>query len=211
MARIHDISMLISPDMPAYPGDAPVEIKPVKSMSRGAEYNTSLYCFGSHAGTHLDAQCHFIPGGQTVDEIDPSRLVGEALVVDLTEVDGTIEPADLQRHPEIRSYSRLIFKTKNTQYVEGKDFHKNFIAVSGDAATYLIDLGVKLVGVDYLSVEPFGSESHSTHRQLLANGVVPVEGLDLSGIDPGPYTLVVLPLKVRGGDGSPARAILIED
>jgi arylformamidase len=211
MAKIYDISMLITPDMPMYPGDAPVEIEPVQSMSRGAEYNTSLYCFGSHIGTHLDAQRHFIPGGKAIDEIDLSCLVGKVLVVDLTEVDGVIGAEDLQRHPEIRSYSRLIFKTKSSQYIKDKDFHKDFIAVSGDAATYLIDLGVKLVGVDYLSVEPFGSESHSTHRQLLENGVVPLEGLDLSEVTPGQYTLIALPLKVKGGDGAPARAILIAD
>ncbi|MCL5257051.1 MAG: cyclase family protein [Chloroflexi bacterium] len=212
MPKAFDISMEIAEDMPVYPGDPGVEIRRVLSIDEGDPANVSLYCFGSHTGTHVDAPRHFINNGKSVDQLDLSLLVGEALVVDMTAAEREITRKDLEAHPEIKGQQKVLFKTKNS--AEGRDlcvgFDKNYIAVGPEAARYLVEIGVQTVGIDYLSVEPFEQPGHVTHLTLLGNGIVPIEGLDLTGIEPGAYLMACLPLKVHGGNGAPARTILIE-
>ncbi len=212
MPRAFDVSMEIAEDTPVYPGDPGVEIKPILSIDKGDPANVSLYSFGSHTGTHVDAPRHFVNSGKSVDELDLGLLVGEALVVDMSATAKEITRRDLEAHPEIRGQQKVLFKTKNSTEERNlcAEFVEDYVALGPDAARYLVEIGVQTVGIDYLSVEPFQQEGHMTHRTLLENGLVPIEGLELAGIEPGLYLMACLPLKVHGGDGAPARTILIE-
>ncbi|MBI5300941.1 MAG: cyclase family protein [Chloroflexi bacterium] len=209
--KIYDISIPMTPTMPTYPGDPTVSIEPVLRIAHGDNANVSRLTFGNHTGTHVDPPVHFIPGGKTVDQLDLNTLVGSARVVDLTRVKKIITAADLERARIPRRVTRVLFKTRNSAMWRRAGFQKDFIALAPDAAVWLVARGVKLVGIDYLSVEAFGVPEPATHRTLLGAGVIAVEGLNLSGITAGTYKLVCLPINVQGGDGSPARAILIEE
>jgi arylformamidase len=163
-----------------------------------------------HSGTHVDAPAHFIPGGAGVEALDLNVLVGPALVVEAKEAD--MLSADVLKELPIPAHTeRVLFRTRNSdRWARGeREFSKDFVAITGDGARWLVAHGVRLVGVDYLSVGSF-SEVDRTHRTLLNAGVIPVEGLNLSGIEPGVYQLVCLPLRIMGADGAPARAILID-
>jgi arylformamidase len=207
--KIYDISVPISPKMPTYPGDPPVEIKPIKRIGKGSRSNVSRVAFGDHTGTHFDPPLHFIPGGKTIDQLDLNVLYGPARVVDFTRVAREITARDLERARIPNRVTRLLFKTRSSMLWERAGFQQDYIGIAWDAAEWLVARGVKLVGVDYLSVETYGAAEPRTHRTLLGAGVVIVEGLDLRGIKPGKYTFVGLPLKIKDGDGAPGRAILI--
>jgi arylformamidase len=207
--KIYDISIPISPTMPTYPGDPPVVIEPIKQIGKGSPSNVSRVSFGGHTGTHFDPPLHFIPGGKPIDQLDLSVLYGAARVVDLTRVDREITVRDLERARVPKRATRLLFKTRSSTLWERAGFQKEYVGIAWDAAQWLVDRGVKLVGVDYLSVETFGASEPRTHRTLLGAGVVVVEGLNLRDIKPGKYTFIGLPLKIQDGDGAPGRAILI--
>lgn len=208
--KIHDISILISPTMPTYPGDPGVGIEPVLQIARGDAANVSRLSMGHHTGTHLDPPVHFVPGGKTVDQLDLNVLYGPARVVDMTRVDSAITAQDLERAKLPKRAVRLLFKTRNSLLWDRVGFQKDFVALAWDAAQWLVARGIQLVGIDYLSVEMFGASEPRTHRILLAAGLIVVEGLNLKEIAPGNYTLACLPLRIKDGDGGPARAILIE-
>jgi arylformamidase len=209
--KIHDISIPISAHMPTYPGDPKVSITPVLQISQGDHANVSQLCMGDHTGTHLDPPVHFIPGGKTVDALDLDLLYGPARVVDLTHVAGAITPQDLEAAKLPREAARLLFKTRNSLLWERQGgFAQDYVGVSWDAAQWLVDHAVRLVGIDYLSIESFQAAQPNTHRTLLGAGVIVVEGLNLKDIAPGDYTLACLPLKIENGDGGPVRAVLIE-
>ncbi|MDE3088564.1 MAG: cyclase family protein [Chloroflexota bacterium] len=209
--KIHDISIPISSTMPTYPGDPAVTIEPVLQITRGDAANVSRLSFGDHSGTHLDPPVHFIPGGKTVDQIDLTVLYGPARVVDMTGVEKAITARDLARVKLPKRAVRILFKTRNSGLWDRPGFQKDFVALAWDAAQWLVDHGVILVGIDYLSAELFDASEPKTHRILLGAGIVIVEGLNLTAITPGNYTLACLPLKIKNGDGGPARAILIEE
>ena len=196
--------------MPTYPGDPIVSIEPVLRIAQGDAANVSRLEFGNHTGTHVDPPAHFISGGKTVDQLDLNVLYGAARVVDMTHVETVITARDLERARIPKRATRLLFKTRNSTRWDRVEFQKDFIAFAPDAARWLVTHGVKLVGIDYLSVEPFDAPTPKTHRILLGADVVVIEGLNLREITPGNYTLACLPLKVKDGDGAPARAILIE-
>lgn len=208
--RIHDISIPISPDMPTYPGDPTVSITPVLQIANGDSANVSQLCMGDHTGTHLDPPVHFVPGGKTVDQLDLDVLYGPAIVADLTRVSGVITPQDLEAAKLPRGVERVLLKTRNSRLWTRTGFDQDYVGVSADAAKWLIDRGILLVGIDYLSIEPFGAVQPDTHHILLRAGVIIVEGLNLKDVAPGAYTLACLPLKIAKGDGGPCRAILIE-
>jgi len=208
--KIHDISIPITPTMPTYPGDPPVSIEPILQIAKGDAANVSRWSFGNHTGTHVDPPVHFFPSGATIDELDLNVLYGAARVIDLTRVETLITARDLERARMPRRATRLLIKTRNSRLWDRPGFQKNFIALAPDAARWLVARKVKLVGIDYLSVEPYDAPAPETHRILLGAGVIVVEGLNLRAIKPGEYTLACLPLYVQNGDGSPARAILIE-
>jgi arylformamidase len=207
--HIYDISLTISPDSVHWPGDPDVILERVGKMEEGAESNVTRIEMSAHTGTHVDAPFHFIPGRETIDHLPLKTLTGRAYVLHLPEVD-EITAAVLERSEIPPRTRRLLFKTKNSDYWSKKKagFQKDYVGISADGANFLVERGVKLVGVDYLSVAPF-TATGPTHEILLKAGTVVVEGLDLSSVSQGRYTLYCLPLKLGGADGAPARAILI--
>lgn len=208
MGKIIDISVPIYSGMPFYPGDPGADVRPSRLISEGAVANLSELRLGSHTGTHVDAPHHFEDGGETVDNLPLDVLVGPAKVVDLTGIGSSISRGHLES-AEIEGVKRLLLKTRNSALWSSREFNEEYVSISEDAAEYLVELGVALVGMDYLSVERFKSETFGVHHALLGAGMVLLEGIDLGSVAAGDYELVCLPLKIRGGDGAPARAILI--
>lgn len=205
---IHDISLPISESLVTWPGQAPVSLTQISHLERGDRATVSHLEISVHAGTHVDAPAHFIRGGAGVETLELDILAGPALVVHVPEVEALTE-AVISALPIPPGVERVLFRTRNSEYwVRGeREFKTDFVAVTDDAAHWLIEHGVRLVGVDYLSVAPFAALV-PTHQTLLGAGVVVVEGLNLSQIAPGMYEFVCLPLKIVGSDGAPARAIL---
>jgi arylformamidase len=198
---IIDISRPIGPDTPVWPGDPPVLIEPVASLEAGDLAAVSRLVLGTHTGTHVDPPAHFIAGGVTVDALPLDVLVGPAVVADLRGAP-SIEAAALEALALPAGTTRVLLKTASGVVDRG--------ALTAGGAQWLVEHGVTLVGVDTLSIEP-ATDEYPVHRILLGAGVVIVEGLDLTKADPGRYKLVCLPLRVTGGDGAPARAVLLRE
>jgi arylformamidase len=211
--RIYDITVPLSAKTPTYPGDPKTEISDWSSLAKGDAANVSLLHFGSHSGTHVDAPAHFIPGAGRVESLPLDVLIGPAQVVELpvdrASVDEEFVTATVR--PESR---RVLFKTRNSAFwsSQGNRFQEQYTYVDLAAARKLIAMGVRLVGIDYLSVEKFQQHDHETHHALLSQGVIILEGLNLTDITPGIYELICLPLKIAegAGDGAPARVVLRE-
>ncbi len=206
---IYDITVPISDKTPVYEGDPAVDIKLKLSMKNGDAANVSQICMGVHTGTHVDAPNHFIPGTKKIVDLDLSVLIGECRVVDVGADVMAIGPEHVEG---LAGAERVLFKTRNSSFWNdfGQGFRKDFTYIEPAAARILVKNGVKLVGIDYLSVEAFDAESPETHITLLEKEVVILEGLDLSQVPSGEYELICLPLKIDGGsgDGSPARTVL---
>jgi len=207
--QTYDISLSISPDLPTWPGDPPIVLERVDKIEEGANNNVSRLDMSVHTGTHVDAPFHFLPDGKTVEQLKLNQLTGRVYVLNLPDAD-LITEAVLEKAQIPPRTRRVLFKTRNSEYWarQERSFQTEFVALSPDGAHYLVQRGVKLVGVDYLSVAPY-KQSKLTHEILLKAGVVVVEGLDLSEVSQGRYTLFCLPLKLVGSDGAPARAILV--
>ena len=209
--RIYDVSVPVSAALPAYPGDPGIEIRKWAAIADGDAANVSLLHFGAHTGTHVDAPSHFIEGASKVEAMPLDALVGTARVI-LMPDDVEAITADHLSAQSIEGATRIIFKTRNSAFWSDTagGFRQDFTYITPDAARALVQSGVRLVGIDYLSVEKFKSERHETHLILLSSGVVIVEGLDLREVAAGDYELICLPLKIAdgAGDGAPARAIL---
>ncbi len=207
--KIYDVTFPISDATPIYEGDPKAEIKTAHSMADGAPANVSQICCGVHTGTHVDAPNHFIEGAKKVHELDLEKLIGVARVVELDESIMAIEARHVKN---LELVKRVLFKTRNSQFWNDSGFHKDFTYITPEAAQNLVEKNIKLVGIDYLSVEKFGSTDFATHITLLENEVVIIEGLDLREVPAGDYELICLPLKYIGGagDGAPARTILRE-
>ena len=204
--KIIDISVPIRPGMVVYESDPDVRLERARSIADGAIANNSRLDFGVHSGTHVDAPVHFIDGAAGAEELPLDALIGDAFVVDATGVEGVLDEAAMAGLEFPESAERLIFKTRNSRLWELDDFSHDFVSLTGTGARYLLGRAVRLVGIDYLSI---GDEQ--AHVELLRAGVVPLEGLDLRSVEPGPYRLVSLPLRLVGSDGAPARAVLIRD
>jgi arylformamidase len=207
--RVHDVSRSLRHGGTVYPGDPEIMVRAHTSIDRGDPANVSALGLGSHSGTHVDAPSHFVPGGDPVDRIPLERLIGPAAVLELPAEVRTVGAADLARQ-DLRGQRRVLLRTRNSVAGAGVGFTPDYCALSPDAAEYLLDQGVELVGIDALSVEPFASTDFTVHHLLLRRGVVIVEGLDLSSITAGVYQFVCMPLRLEGLDGAPARAVLIE-
>jgi len=207
--KIYDISVDLKESMPVWPDNPEFKLEFQQSMAEGDEANLSLISMGSHTGTHVDAPSHFVQGAPTVDTMPLDILIGEATVFEL-DVKHNISATDLERL-DLDDVKRALFKTRNSDLWQQEGFTPDFVFFDLSAAEFLIERGVKLVGIDYLSVGEFkGEEGVDVHRILLKNGVVVVEGLNLSGIHPGNYEIICLPLKLIGAEGSPARVVLRE-
>ena len=208
--RIYDITLTISPQMPVWPGDPGVALHRVSQIEKGDDFNVTRLEMGVHTGTHIDAPYHVLKGDTlTVEELPLKTLTGRAYVLNLPDVD--LITAEILKDAEVPPRTRrLLFRTRNSDEWNARvtEFRSDFVAVSADGAQYLVDRGVKLVGVDYLSVAPYDNVL-PTHQILLEAGVIVVEGLDLSQVTQGRYTLHCLPLKLAATDGAPARAILV--
>ena len=208
MSRIYDISVPIRSGGIVYPGNPEIDITLQQAVAKGAGANVSAIRFGSHTGTHADASRHFFDDGQPVDQIPLDRLIGPALLVRFPDDVRAIGAAELKAH-DLRGRTRILLRTRNSALLSQKQFVPDYTYLAPDGAEYLVDKGVELVGIDYLSIEQFHSGHHRTHRTLLAKSVVILEGLDLSAPPPGEYQLICLPLRIEGCDGAPARAVLI--
>jgi arylformamidase len=206
---IHDISLPIVNAGLIYPGNPPIQIAVASAMSAGASSNSSRISFGSHTATHVDAQHHMIDGGWTVERMRLDVLIGPALLVRLPDDVMSITAAHLAS-VDLTGVERILFATRNSGFNSQVDFHKDYTYVAPDAAELLVAKGVKLVGVDYLSIEQFKSGHHKTHKTLLGADVIIIEGLSFGAVPAGRYELICLPLLLPGLDGAPARAVLRE-
>jgi len=205
--RVIDISVPNARGMHVYPGDPVLRVESVRRIAQGDPCNLSLLTLGSHTGTHVDAPYHFLADGPRLGDVGLDRMIGEALVADLRGR-AAIDAAALEdvalRHGDI-----LLCRTDNSGRWEAPEFQRDFTYLTEDAADLLVARGVRAVGMDYLSIERFGSEGFPVHHRLLGAGVFVIEGLDLRAVEPGRYTLVCLPLKFPELDGAPARAVLL--
>jgi arylformamidase len=206
--KIYDVTVPISEDTPVYEGDPNVQIEIASAMTRGDAANVSQICCGVHTATHVDAPVHFIEGTRRVHELDLEKLIGACRVV---EIGKSISAIEAEHVENLAGVERVLFKTRNSDFWSDftQGFRKDFTYIAPGAARALVDFGIKLVGIDYLSVEKFGAETFDTHITLLEKEVVIIEGLDLREVPAGDYEIICLPLKIGGiGDGAPARTIL---
>lgn len=206
---VHDISVPLRADMPTYAGEPGPRLEFTKQLSKGDSSTLSALSLGSHTGTHVDAPSHFLDGAPSVESMSPEALVGPAYVAE-HRGRGHITAADLEAMGIPPDCQRLLFKTANGRFWDDPEFHTDFIALAADGGRALAERGMRLVGIDYLSIEKFKASPHEVHETLLASGVVILEGLDLRRVEAGSYYLVCAPLKVVGAEGAPARAFLID-
>jgi arylformamidase len=194
---------------PVYEGDAPLKFDFLKDMRKGDALTLSAYSLGAHSGTHIDAPMHFVRDGASIDRVSLEPLIGPARVIDIPDSVQAITAAELDRH-RWKGSPRVVFRTRSSLrgWMHSSTFHRDFAYVAPDAARLLADAGVQLVGIDYISAEQFGAPAPMTHRILLGRGIPIVEGLALEGVRAGDYDLIVLPMKVGGHEGAPARAVL---
>jgi arylformamidase len=203
---IYDISLTLEPEMPIYPGDAPYALEPMLRIAEGAVCNLSRLVMGTHTGTHIDAPWHFHEQGKRVEQIPLERLIGQAWVADVRGHPAIT--AEVLQRARIPLVTRLLLKTDNSTLWQQRKFQKKFVYLTADAADWLIQHMISVVGVDYLSIEQFGAPEPVVHRKLCGAGIVIIEGLNLSAVSEGEYELLCMPLKIRDGDGAPARVAL---
>jgi arylformamidase len=190
-----------------WPGDPPFHIERAEDQDKGDTATVSRMTLGVHTGTHMDAPLHFIPNARSIDTMPLDATVGPARVIPIRDTQ-SIKREELKAHA-IGAGDRILFKTSNSSQAWNSDaFAENFVYISQDAARYLVDCGVRMVGVDYLSVGGYRQDGPETHHALLGAGIWIIEGLNLSAVEPGIYDMVCLPLRLMGAEGSPARAIL---
>ena len=197
-----DVSVPIYDGMVHWPDNPPIHIHAIMDLERGDIATVSALKMGTHTGTHIDGPNHFLPGASGADAVSLQNLIGPARVIEIEDTTAVTQ-AELRRH-NVAPSARLLFKTLNSQTCwNSSEFVSNFVSVAEDAARHLAELKTLAVGIDYLSIG-----SPEVHRTLLGAGVAIIEGLNLSEVNPGEYEFVCLPLRIRGGDGAPARAVL---
>jgi arylformamidase len=204
--EIFDVSVPIRTRMPIWPGEAGVALRTVKSIAGGDPANVSAVDLGAHTGTHTDAPRHFLEDGATAEALALEPMIGDARVVDATAVRKTVDADAVAALDLPAGTERVLLKTRNEALWDRDEFSDDFVALDESGGRALVDLGVRLIGIDYLSIGDPGA-----HRALLGAGVAVLEGLVLGAVEPGPYRLVALPLKLVGSDGAPTRAVLIRD
>lgn len=207
---IYDISVPLRSGGVVYPGNPAISITAQQAISQGAGANVSRIDMGSHSGTHVDAPKHFFDDGAGADTLPLDVLMGPARLIAVDDAVKSVGETELRAH-DLRGVTRVLIRTRNSAWLASgsTEFHPDYTFLSPEGAAYLVALGVKLVGVDYLSVEQFHSGHHRTHRTLLGAKVVIIEGLMLTEPPPGDYELRCLPLRLTGLDGAPARAVLV--
>jgi arylformamidase len=211
--RIYDVSAPLRNGMPVWPGDPPFARTLRKSIDRGDDDTVSEITMSAHAGTHVDAPSHFLRGGGDVGSLPLEVLVGPAVVVGFEDHVETIGATDLERAGLPDGVVRVLAKTSNSGWSSaGTAFREDYVAFDPSAAEWCVSHGVRLLGIDYLSIDPFGDgrEGHPVHHALLEAGVVILEGLDLARVPTGSYLLIALPLSIPEAEGAPARVVLLE-
>lgn len=207
--KIYDVTVAISENVPIFPDDPKVKINLCEAISKGGLANVSELSFCVHTGTHVDAPNHFIEGAKEANQVDLTKLIGKCHVIELKNNEMSVEPKHVE---QLENVERVLFKTRNSNFWNEpeKGFREDFTYISPEAAKVLAEKEIKLVGIDYLSVDKFSSKTFDTHLILLKNEIVIIESLDLREVSEGEYELICLPLKYigGGGDGSPARTIL---
>ena len=203
-----DVSMDVEDGMLHWPSDPEVEIDDYSDIKKGAASNNSKITCGVHTGTHMDAPRHFIDDGVGVDKFNLNTLIGRCRVIDVP-VDISPISKEFLEPINIKNGDRILFKTKNSEWINkgARNFHTDYVCVNPEAAKYMVEKGVILVGIDYLSVEGY-HVGHDTHRTLLGAGVIVIEGLNLFNVSAGDYKLIALPVKIKDSNGAPARVIL---
>ena len=210
MTRRHDVTIPITDGMAHYPGNPDIRVAPHSEIRQGASANVSVLSLGSHTGTHVDAPKHFDDAGDGVELLPLDHLIGPAVVLAFDDDVRLIGREQLEGH-DLQGRIRVLLKTRNSALQARNEFVSDYTYLAPDGAAWLVSQGVRLVGIDYFSIEQFRSGHHRTHLTLLAEGVTIVEGLALGGVTPGRYRLICLPLRVTGLDGAPARAVLEEE
>ncbi|UCG14840.1 MAG: cyclase family protein [Deltaproteobacteria bacterium] len=207
-SKFIDISLTLSPDIPIWPGSVGFRLTPTKRLEAGDTENVSRLDCDVHIGTHVDAPRHFLTNGATVEQLPLDVLIGQAFVGCVPEDDlvtrGKLAGLDIPNNA-----NRLLLRTRNSHFWERgvSRFRKDYVALTAEAAHWVVERGIRLIGVDYLSVQCW-QDPPRTHEVLLEAGVVILEGLNLAGVEEGTYDLICLPLKIAGAEGSPARAVL---
>ena len=201
---LHDISVPVRPGMVIYHDNPGVEIELASAIADGATANVSRISMGVHTGTHIDGPLHFYEDGAGADSLPLQAMIGRAEIVGLPGIgDGPIGEDALRAAGIPPGTERLLLKTPNSELWSRPDFTRDFVRLDGSGAAYALELGIRLIGIDYLSIgDP------EAHRTLLGAGVVALEGLDLRGIEPGSYELLCLPVRLIDTDGAPARVLL---
>jgi arylformamidase len=211
LPKIIDISVPLEVGMPAWPGSPGFQIYKTLTLESGGDANISQLDTDVHIGTHVDAPCHFITGGAAVEDLSLEVLIGSTYVANLPELT-SITAKDLEALELPEDTSRLLLKTRNSElWQQGvQEFKSDFVALTADAAEWVVKHHIKLIGVDYLSVQRY-KDSPLTHEILLEAGVIILEGVNLTNVDMGVYQLICLPLKLVGSDGAPARTVLVKE
>jgi arylformamidase len=201
-----DVSVPLDGNLASYPGNTPFSLEAVKRIGNGDSSNVSSLHMSAHAGTHVDAPRHFFDNGLGVDALPLEMLIGRARVIEVTSRRGI--GADELTGADLSEEVRVLIKTHNSKLWGSPEFHRDYVGVTEAGAKHLVDHGIKLVGVDYLSVEEFKKPGAPAHRVLLGGGAIVIEGLNLRDVEPGVYEMFCLPLRVVGADGAPARVVL---
>jgi arylformamidase len=204
--KLIDVSVPLDGSMPTYPGNTAFTLEPIKRLARGDSSNVSSLHMSAHAGTHVDAPRHFFDNAGGTDSLPLEMLVGRARVIEVTTRKGIA--ADALAAADLSEDIRVLIKTSNSRLWGSAEFHRDYLGVTEDGAKYLLEHGIKLVGVDYLSVEEFKKPGAPAHHILLGAGIVVIEGLNLRDVEPGVYEMICLPLSIAGSDGAPARVVL---
>lgn len=204
--RFIDVSVPLDANLPSYPGNTPFTLEGIKRIANGDSSNVSTLHLSAHAGTHVDAPRHFFDDGPGVESLALDLLIGRTRLIEVPARAGigAEDLADLDLSEDVR----LIIKTRNSRLWSTSEFHADYVGLTETGARHLVDRGVKVVGVDYLSVEQYKTPGAPAHRVLLSGGAVIIEGLDLRDVEPGHYQMYCLPLRVVGADGAPARVVL---
>jgi arylformamidase len=211
MMKIIDISVTLDNDLTIWPGDPAYHTERVHKIEDGANANVSIIEMGAHTGTHVDAPYHFLTDGGTVENLPLEAMLGPAQVIQIGDEAQVIDRKVLQAAHIPAETTRLLLKTRNSSFWQEKprQFHPDFVGIDEDGANYLVETGVRLVGIDYLSISPY-HKSRPTHEGLLKARVVIIEALNLAGVEPGKYNLACLPIKLGGVEGAPARVVLMD-
>jgi arylformamidase len=204
--KLIDVTVPLDTRLPTYPGNTPFTLEANKRLARGDSSNVSTIHLSAHAGTHVDAPRHFFDDLPGAEALPLEMLLGRTRVVEIDSHHGI--GAEELAHLDLTGELRVLFKTGNSRFWGSPEFRTDYVGVTSSGAERLIASGIKVVGVDYLSVEQFRTPGAPAHRLLLGAGAIVIEGLDLREVEPGIYDMLCLPLRIVGADGAPARVLL---